>query len=298
MLTEWNRLEEAVDHLDRGYTISQQAEFFSVANLAHLAMARVYQGQGRMQAAQEAMQKAVEAVYAANAPWVRAQVEVFQARLWLQQGNLAAARRWAAAVRRSDGQRPALPAYQHHREQVTLGRLLLAERQYAEAIVLLNSCRVRATHAGWNDSLIEVWIVLALAHYADNNLDAALAHVQKALTLAEPEGYVRRFVDEGRPMAELLRHAVNREIASFYVVKLQAAFLPTIVTTQPLPEPLTKRELSVLRLIATGMSNQEIADELIVAIGTVGKYTNNIFTKLYVRNRTQAVERARDLGLL
>ncbi len=136
-----------------------------------------------------------------------------------------------------------------------------------------------------------------------------MAALELALTMAEPEGYVRTFVDEGAPMAALLRRAASRGVAPGYVSKLLDALDseaqmrrgstgPASPVAQPLEESLSEREREVLRLIAAGLSNRDIAQDLVLATGTVKKHTNNIFTKLGVRSRTQAVAQARELGLL
>ncbi len=136
-----------------------------------------------------------------------------------------------------------------------------------------------------------------------------MAALERALTMAEPEGYVRTFVDEGAPMAALLRRAASRGVAPAYVSKLLDALdaeadpkpMPADSTSsvaQRLEEPLSERELEVLRLVASGLSNREVAQDLVLATGTVKKHTNNIFTKLGVRSRTEAVAHARELGLL
>jgi LuxR family maltose regulon positive regulatory protein len=127
------------------------------------------------------------------------------------------------------------------------------------------------------------------------------------LGLAEPEGFVRTFVDEGAPMARLLRRALAQGIAPSYVTKLMAAFGESAqpappagqaLDDQPLIEPLTERELEVLRLIASGLSNREIAEDLVVAVSTVKSHINHIYGKLDAKSRIQAVAKARKLGLL
>ncbi len=136
-----------------------------------------------------------------------------------------------------------------------------------------------------------------------------MAALERALTMAEPEGHVRTFVDEGEAMAALLRRAASRGVAPAYVSKLldaldaeapmrQGPTGPPSPVAQPLEEPLSERELEVLRLVAAGLSNRDIAQELVLATGTVRKHINNIFGKLNVRSRTQAAAQARELGLL
>jgi LuxR family maltose regulon positive regulatory protein len=126
--------------------------------------------------------------------------------------------------------------------------------------------------------------------------------LERALSLAEPEGYVRTFVDEGEPMARLLRRALAQGLAPSYVASLLAALgeeaMPLPPGEQPLVEPLTQREIEVLHLIAAGLSNQEIAQELVIALSTVKSHINHMYGKLGVKSRTQAVARAQELGLL
>jgi LuxR family maltose regulon positive regulatory protein len=129
-----------------------------------------------------------------------------------------------------------------------------------------------------------------------------LTTLTRALLLGKPEGYVRVFLDEGAPMAKLLRHAGSRGISPKYVAELLSQFDSEIgaapAAQQPLIEPLTERELEVLRLLADGLSNQDIANKLVVALGTVKTHTASLYRKLAVTSRTQAVARARDLGLI
>jgi LuxR family maltose regulon positive regulatory protein len=173
---------------------------------------------------------------------------------------------------------------------------------------------------------IKVLVLQALAHQALGDSVQAQEILEQALTLAEPEDYIRIFIDEGAPMATLLQQAAERGLAPNYIGKLLAAFpaeehaasgapkggsrgageqivifstLPLLRPPAPLlVEPLTPRELEVLQLMAAGHSNQEIAQSLVVSIGTVKKHLNNIFGKLEVTSRTQAIVRARDLQLL
>jgi LuxR family maltose regulon positive regulatory protein len=153
--------------------------------------------------------------------------------------------------------------------------------------------------------VVAVLILQAMAQRALGDDDQALAALTRALSLAEPEGYVRSFIDEGAPMVDLLRQAASRGVTVEYVGKLLSEWEKepeeSIIEQTPsrhLIEPLTERELEILRLLTVGLSNQEIAEQLFLAVGTVKKYTSNIYGKLGVHSRTQAVARARELGLV
>jgi LuxR family maltose regulon positive regulatory protein len=172
---------------------------------------------------------------------------------------------------------------------------------------LLERLLQAAEEGGRTGSVIEIFVLQALAHEAQGNIPPALVSLERALTLAEPEGYVRIFVDESMPMARLLSEAAAHGIMPDYVSKLLAVFEAEeqksegksyLPPAQPLIEPLSQRELEVLQLIAQGFSNREICDRLFLALSTVKGHNRQIFGKLEVQRRTEAVARARELGLL
>ena len=156
--------------------------------------------------------------------------------------------------------------------------------------------------------MIEILVLLALAHEAQGDISPALVSLERALTLAESEGYVRIFVDEGPSMAELLSEALNRGIAPDYVRKLLGAFpdakleqadsVKSQAQGSELIDPLSERELDVLQLMAEGQKYKEIAEHLVISLNTVRHHTKNIYRKLEVNNRTQAIKKANDLNLL
>jgi LuxR family maltose regulon positive regulatory protein len=150
--------------------------------------------------------------------------------------------------------------------------------------------------------MIRILALQALAFQAQGGRGRAMSALGRALSLAEPEGYVRTFVDEGEPMARLLRHALAQGVTPGYVASLLAALGEAAGSAppevQPLIEPLTERELEVLRLIAAGLSNQEIAQELVIALSTVKSHINHVYGKMGVKSRTQAVAQAQSLGML
>ena len=199
-------------------------------------------------------------------------------------------------------------SYLREFEHITLARVLLARytaraRRAAPSRTRPGSWKrlLRAAEEGQRTgSVIEILVLQALTHQARDDIPAALASLRRALTLAEPEGYVRIFVDEGPPMAALLRAAAKLRIAPGYVRRLLAAVNKTedgTPASQGLIEPLSERELDVLRLLGTDLDGPEIARELIVSLNTVRTHTKNIYAKLGVNNRRAAVRRARELDL-
>jgi LuxR family maltose regulon positive regulatory protein len=244
-------------------------------------------------------------------------IAALKARVWIGQGRLAEALGWAHRRNLSvDDHLSYLREFEH----VTLARVLIAcyksdraERSIHKAVGLLERLLKAAEEGGRTGSAIEILVLQALAHEAQGNIPLALVPLERALNLAEPEGYVRIFLDEGIPMAGLLKRMnasreggrpVVSEVVNKYIHKLLAAFgkqedaHPSSLSHQPLIEPLSQRELEVLQLIAQGLSNYEISERLFLALNTVKGHNRKIFDKLQVQRRTEAVARARDLGLL
>jgi LuxR family maltose regulon positive regulatory protein len=204
-------------------------------------------------------------------------------------------------------------SYLREFEHLTLARILMAAGPNPQASELLERLRQAAEAQDRMGSVLEILLTQALAYRAQGDATAAFAALERGLTLAEPEGYVRTFVDEGEAkrlliadFRELIEEQKRREGQQLigYVDKLLAAFgrstdaQPSAFSPQPLIEPLSPREVEVLQLISQGLSNQEIADRLFLALSTVKGYTRTLFDKLQVQRRTEAVARARELGLL
>jgi LuxR family maltose regulon positive regulatory protein len=190
-----------------------------------------------------------------------------------------------------------------------LACLLIAEDQAAEALPLLKRLLDAAAKMERHGDEIRYLVMMALAQYALENTQVAMGYLGQALTLAERQGYVRLFVDEGQPMAELLSFAISQNIVPDYAGKLLAAFpeseLSAILIergstahTQLLAGSLSEREIEVLGLMAAGYKYKEIAEKLVVSINTVRHHTRNVYGKLNVNNRTQAIVRAKELNLL
>ena len=226
--------------------------------------------------------------------------------MWIAQGRLAEASRLGARarpVRRRRAQlRPRVRA--HHPGQVARwrrGRATVPTRAIGAATELLERLLAAAEDGGRNGSVIEILVLQALARRARDDVAGALASLERAVALAEPEGYVRVFVDEGPPMAALLKLAAKQPNASSYVRRLLAAVARAEGQTpveQPLIEPLSERELEVLRLLESDLDGPDIARELTVSLNTVRTHTRNIYAKLGVNSRRAAVRRAAELGLL
>ena len=197
---------------------------------------------------------------------------------------------------------------------ITMAQILILRDQLDEAIELLDSLFQEMEQQERIDFLIEIRTLQAIAHQARGDIKEALAVVENALVLAEPGGYVRTFLDKGEAMRILLQQAEREGIMGTYVRMLLGFFDDEMLDHQrmtevqlsssvfsrssALVEPLSEREIQVLRLLQTNLSSPEIADELFIAVSTVRTHIKNIYSKLGVHNRTQAVIRARELELL
>jgi LuxR family maltose regulon positive regulatory protein len=312
VLREWNDLEAAREHLVEGLKLGQQWEAMAEHLVAgSISLARVHQALGDLPGAHGVLEDQIGRL-AGEGDQRRRQVEAYRPRLWLAEGKVARAAQWAAQARLDPHDEP---AFQRETEQVTLARILLAQGRWEAALSVLGRLGRAAETAGRLCTVIETLVLQALAFEGQNDSAEASSALEQALVRAEPGGYIRIFLDEGEPVACLLRRIEPRRIAAQYVETLLDAFDAgetgdqsdgTMVVRgrtspardQVLVEPLSEREIEVLRLIAAGKSNREIARELIVTLGTVKKHINNIFGKLAVHSRTQAVARARELHLV
>jgi len=263
-------------------------------------LARVLQAQGDFQGALETLQQADQVRRKFPVvPALTSMIDKSRVRLWLAQGNTATVERWAQENRVGESETFDKSPEEEELLLVTLARVLIAQRKVDEALRLLNRLGENAEARGRIGILIEILVLQAMALQAKGDNVYALSVLEKGLALTEPEGYVRVFVDEGAPMAELLRQAASRGVAPGYVSKLLAAFpVSSVRGPSPLVEPLTKRELEVLRLVAQGASNRAIAESLVVTTGTIKTHVSRIMGKLGARNRTEAVARARELDML
>ncbi len=302
ILLEWNRVEEAVEHIRRGLNLSERQNYAAGVAWSCISTIQAHFSQGDLVKAEAALRHLETRIQKNTLPgWTMNWFTAWQVRLLLMRGNFDKAGRVLQGRGISlDGEF----AYPNEVEYLALARLLIAQDDFTAAESLLTRLHAYLNTKGWVDKLIEVLILQALIYRAQGKEDMALERLAATLTLAEPEGYMQRFIQEGPAMACLLYKAVEANIAPVYCGRLLAAFPAT--GEQPsdpksqadLIEPLSPREQDVLQLIARGATNQETALALHIAPGTVKNHLKNIYDKLNVHSRTQAAARARDLGLL
>jgi LuxR family maltose regulon positive regulatory protein len=323
---EWNDLSAAEKYLTQGHRLTRQWSFLAALDsYANLAMLRQASGDevGALQILEEAMEIARRSDFTEVDDWL---VKLVRARLSIAQGKMAEAWRWAeefgfdrtGQFDDSTGEEDqSLTDRQRKYERVVFARLLLAEDQPERALAQLQLCLPLLERRGRIRAVIEVQALTALALQAMGRDQAALRATSQALRLAQPGDFRRLFLEEGLPMARLLSKLQNRlkEYNDFggldpaYIGRLLAGFGAPLATRKtpvapdnaaeaPLIQPLTDRELEVLNLIDEGLSNQEIANKLVISLSTVKVHTRNIYAKLMVKNRAGAVSRAHELGIL
>jgi LuxR family maltose regulon positive regulatory protein len=291
ILYEWNDLDAAEQHARQSLILSRQYEnvidrfVFGEIFLARLNLAR-----GDVTEASAILAKVDQSVRQRNFMHRMPEVAAAQVLTLLRQGNVSVASQLAQTYN--------LPLSQ--------ARAHLARGDASAALAVLEQYRELVDAKDWKDERLKAMILQAIAQRAHGEKDKALRTLTETLTLAEPAGFIRSFIDEGLPMAQLLSEAAAQEIMPDYTGKLLAALETEQQTAERLSppasqlmvEPLSQRELEVLQLIAQGLSNQEISARLFLALDTVKGHNRRIFDKLQVQRRTEAVARARDLGLL
>ncbi len=311
VLCEWNDLDAALAHVKQGLALLPLWGKVDDLALAYITLARIQMAQGNRSDAVEAVEEAVQVIQTSGVfSEARNAVEVAQVKLWLAQGDLQAATRWFASREDRSGSDDRF-RFENELTHIAQARVLIAQNRPNEAIGLLSHLEKTARSAGRMGRVIEILFLEALAMQENGDSEHAIPALTECLTLAEPEGYGRIFLDEGQPMqmllAQWLAHAGAGPLRD-YAIRLLSHFdaEPHMVTApektaspiDDLVEPLSQRELEVLHLIALGRTNKEIARQLVVAPGTVKAHTSHIYRKLDVANRTEAVARARQLGIL
>jgi LuxR family maltose regulon positive regulatory protein len=315
ILCELNQVEDALSHLQLGIEQLQQVGGAWVAFELYRSLARVNVAQGDLANAITALDQASESGKNARVDFVATQVAALRAWVQLAQGNLMAAESWAV----NNGLNPhdlevSRPGLREV-EYLSYARVLSAQGKHTQASFLLDRLLNSAQDEGRNASAIAILVIQAVINQSQGNRTFALEGLEHALTLAEPEGYIRTFVDEGEPMYLLLLDYQTRskkqtsdglegDSSSLltYVDKLLAVFSAHASGQRSEPvgvlEPLSERELEILQLIAAGKTNQEIAEKLVIALSTVKSHINNLYGKLGTNRRTEAIVIAREKGLL
>lgn len=336
LMREWNRLEEATEHLTITIDLVRKGSIDeSIAIDAALELALVLKAQGEYDAALGWLQYADEVARNLKMDWAVTTAAAYRATVLLDQGKPEEAVRWSREALRSAEQEHEKP----ETERIALARLLLAQSRtqaqgpnVRQASTMLQQLRESVQAAGRHGRLIEVLVLQAMCLYMQKDEVAAQGALIEALALAEPEGYIRIFADEGQAMLDLilgLRKSDHSDLGDptsgkrvgKYVDSLISALghmvhvepeepeertgraqhpvrsLSRSLQNRALVEPLSEREIEVLHLVTLGLKNEEIAEQLIVSLGTVKTHLNNIYGKLGVRNRVEAATRARELSL-
>jgi len=304
---QWNELDEATRHLQQGLQWGQQHGDAIALMHGYLALAQVEQARGKVNAAFAAVSNAEKFAQTNNLPSWGIRLAACRVRLWLAQDNVEAAARWLEKNwlelnRDSADDSAGYPDELRRVEQLTQARLLIAQDKPDAALAILATLLETVEEAGRTGCVLEVLALQAIARHVQNQTVQAVTILEKAILLAEPEGYCRLFIDAGPALADLLNRPALADIAPNYIRELLAAFPLPAKSVQDaelqLIDPLSDRELELLRLIAGGMSNREVAEELVLTVGTVKWHLSNIYSKLGVSSRTQAVAQARELQLL
>jgi len=301
---QWNHLENAAQYVQQCIELCQQWGNSNLLSGSYVMVAWLELAKGNPEKAQAAIRAAEQLVRegrlsSRQSRWVKFAC----AGWWITQGSLERALQLVQHIDvtiDSHTHSTQIPSQQES-EFLLLLRLQLAQGDH-EAALLLSECLLQMAEAGKRmGQVIEILILQALAFQGKKDVDRAVEVLGRALTLAQPERYTRIFLDEGEPMAKLLFQAKARRICSEYSSKLLSelgeASATELPTTRLLIEPLTQRELEVLKLIEAGNSNQDIADKLVISIPTVKRHLSNIYAKLGVESRTQAVSLGKELRL-
>jgi LuxR family maltose regulon positive regulatory protein len=305
ILCHWNNIDKALQFVSKGVELSEHEN--DVANLVwiHNSFVKVLFAKGDLARAKEAILKLEKIAGKSQVPpWIATRTAAWKARIWLTEGKLDNAQQWIQEHRLDLGEL----RFAREPEDIAAARILVALGDLDDAIRLLDRLIEKAEAGDRTTVLIEELLILTSALQAQGDANRATETLGRALSLAEPEGYIRIFVDEGPQMARMLYERASRGMATDQVRMLLTAFPPVDreeakrpqveVANRDLFESLSDRELEVLRLIADGISNQQIGEKLFISLHTVKSHARNLFAKLDVHSRTAAVKKARGLGLL
>lgn len=308
VLREWNDVDNAVQHAREGVEFAERWGWADGLVFGYGYLAAALNACGDADGARQAIRKGRQ-VATSLSSWLEAQVAAQEARLWLEWGNVTLAWAWA----QESGLRPD-DAFRYADEDLyfTLARVLIARGEHAKhptlvlkGLDLLQRLLDMAQGSGATGRVIKVQVARALGLQALGEDVAALESLAEALVLAQPEGYLRTFLDGGVPLRQLIEEAAAGGIAQDYAAQLLLAFDVGVETgSAPVPsppelaEPLSERELQVLRLLRTDLTSSDIANRLFISTNTARTHIKNVYGKLDVHRRDEAVQRAQELGLL
>ncbi len=309
ILREWNELGAALSYLQEGIEIGTTSKILDAIAAGYASIALVHLAQGNLDEALQACEKAERMLRDNPDLEPDTKTKIMGSRVWLllAQNKLTEAARYVQERGLSvDAEINYFTEFKH----IILARVLIyngrensTEQELTDAHNILAQILKLAKQAGYKSQMIEALVLQAAAFDAQGNQEQALNSIKAALSLAEPEGYIRTYVDEGESMKELLLHVASKGNIGEYVGKLISAFdkrdfSKRLQTSQPLIDPLSERELDVLKLLATELSGPEIAQELMVSLNTMRTHTKNIYVKLGVNKRRAAVRQAEELKLI
>lgn len=290
---ERNDLAAAEPLLRDGIALARQGGLLDDVIVGLAFLARLKAVQGDYVEAMAAIEEVQAIIRGYGVERMELLAAAYLAWLHLLTGQTAAAAQWATVYQAARRESP------HDFAELTLARVLLATGDLAGLPAILYPLLKAATETGRTHTRLEVTLLLALYHQAQKETNAALEWLGQSLRLAAPEGYLRLFLDAGPALFPLLPgvRSIAPELVNCLLGSNQAASETAPSPLEQLPEPLTEQELRILQLIVAGKSNREIADELVISVGTAKWHVHNILQKLGVSNRPQAIARARELGL-
>ena len=302
VLLEWDRLEEAEEQIRHGLHLCERQNYTAGVAWSSIALVSVTYARRGPAAAAEALNELREKVESQRLPaWTQSWYTAWNVRLCLQNNRL---RQAAKILADRNITLMGELTYPREVEYLTLARLLIAMKDFSQAESLLNRIEKHLQKTGWSDKLIKAQILKAILYQEWDQAQRAIEVLEPLLEIAEQEGYIRSFINEGPQMERLLVKASVLNISQRYVESILSAFQSSRSQSAyqdsqtTLLEALSAREIDVLRVVADGASNQEAALKLHIALGTVKNHLKRIYSKLEVHNRTQAVARAIDLKII